>query len=343
MIADDLKFRSVLRPNIAQRHEAATDMPQANIPLPKYSPEAYSMLAWNAAIKGFTSLELPDIVIKYPMIAQPPNDAPLIAGHAPDIPVPKSGFVLHGEVHVFDGAVIGKIEKWIGPAPQDDVLGTDPPFIERVTVEGDFHMSTLIPLLRGTPYDDIIFRNVAFYHQNYVFDKTKSTGWHFNADWVIDPSCGLLYDILTQVLGVDKPVLNLHTSFGEQLHWDAPFNLYTGSFILEGVFRNMTISPVSGLTLTSVGVRLLGIGGFSFTPEPHSTLSFGFDIYGAMKLDVPGSVVPLDLHYEMGLTRSTINFTAKISDETWEDALGVDGLVASGICKVGALNPDVKT
>ncbi|KAF8553693.1 hypothetical protein OG21DRAFT_1413853, partial [Imleria badia] len=260
------------------------------------------MLAWNVAIKGPPSLELPEIVIQYPTIAQPPDEIPPIANHAPDIPVPKSGFVLQGEVHVFGGALVGSIQKWMAPPPNDVIVGTDPPSIERVTVEGDFHMSMLIPLLRGTPYDDISFRNVAFYHQNYAFDKTKSIGWHFNADLVIDYSCGLLYQILTQVLQVDNPVLSIHNSFG---------------FILDGIFPNVTFSLDSGLTLTSIGVRLLGIAGFSFTPEPHSTLSFGFDIFGDMKLNVPGSVVPMDLHYDMDLIGNTVILNAEMSGKIW--------------------------
>ncbi|KAF9463146.1 hypothetical protein BDZ94DRAFT_1322048 [Collybia nuda] len=46
-----------------------------------------------------------------------------------------------------------------------------------------------------------------------------------------------------------------------------------------------------------------------------------------MKLDVPGSVSPLDLSYEMGLAGSTVNLSAEISGKVWENALGVENLV----------------
>ena len=318
--------------NITKRSIASeSGMPLPTLPLG--SSQAYQGLAWNAAINGLPSLELPSLVIEYPKIARSPRSVPPIS----HTPVPQSGFVLEGEVHIFGGAVVGNLQKWMGPPPHDVVVGIEAPSIERVAVQGDFRLSTLIPLLRGTPFDDIIFRNVAIYHQNYAFDKTKSIGWHFSADWVIDTSCGLLYNILTQVLGVSEPVLSIHAFFGELQQWSTPLNIH--SFILEGVFASMKLSPVSGLTLTSIGVRLLGIRGFSFSPEPHSTLSFGFDIFGTMKLDVPGSVVPLDLHYEMGLAGSTVNLTAEISGEIWEDALGVKGLMVSYIWRVDALNP----
>ncbi|KAF8434528.1 hypothetical protein L210DRAFT_3410298 [Boletus edulis BED1] len=348
MILNDLKSGDATADVVAhkiKKRSLASNMgdPLPNLPLPEYSSDAYPTLAWNAAIKGLPSLELPDIVIKYPMIASGPladDDVPTDESIAHrtsrsrrsiplGTPVPQNGFVLQGEVDVFGTAVVGNLEKWMGPPPEDVVVGIDPPSIERVVVPGDFHMSMLIPLLRGTPFDDIIFRNVAIYHQNYAFDKTKSIGWHFNADWVIDSSCGLLYDILTKALQVNKPILSIHASFGEQQRWSAPLSLH--SFILEGVFPDLSISPVSGLTLTSIGVRLLGIRGFSFTPEPHSTLSFGFGIFGTMKLNVPGSVVPLDLDYEMGLTGRTVNLGAEISGSIWEDALGVKGLLLEDV------------
>ncbi|KAF8122693.1 hypothetical protein EV363DRAFT_1553609, partial [Boletus edulis] len=349
MILNDLKSGDATADVVAhkiKKRSLASNMgdPLPNLPLPEYSSDAYPTLAWNAAITGLPSLELPDIVIKYPTIASGPEPlAEDVPTHKPiahrtsrskrsvvlDTPVPPNGFVLQGEVDVFGTAVVGNLEKWMGPPPEDVIVGIDPPSIERVVVPGDFHISMLIPLLRGTPFDDIIFRNVAVYHQNYAFDKTKSIGWHFNADWVIDSSCGLLYDILTKALQVSKPKLNIHASFGEQQRWSAPLSLH--SFILEGVFPGLTVSPVSGLTLTSIGVRLLGIRGFSFTPEPHSTLTFGFGVFGTMKLKVPGSVVPLNLDYEMGLTGRTVNLCAEISGSIWEDALGVKGLLLEDV------------
>ena len=292
------------------------------------------MHAGNVATPGLPALELPNIgVVEAPTVAQPPGavsiDEPIAGPISFDTPV-QCGFVLHGQVRLFGSTVVGNLEKWTGPPPEDVVVGLDPPSIERVTVPGDFRMSTLVSLLQGTQFDDIIFRNVAFYHQNYAFDKTKSIGWHFNADWVIDSSCGHLYEILTQVLQVDKPLLSVHASFGDQpQRWNAPLGIH--SLILEGVFPNLMTSPVSGLILTSIGVMLLGIRGFSYTPQPHSTLSFGFDIFGKMKLDVPGSILPLALEYQMGFTGETINLSAEIPDGKWNDALGVKGMLASCI------------
>ncbi|KAL4061888.1 hypothetical protein J3A83DRAFT_4331332 [Scleroderma citrinum] len=110
----------------------------------------------------------------------------------------------------------------------------------------------------------------------------KPIGLHFNVDLVIDRSCGVLYQILTQAFHVNEPVLSVHTSFGEARCLNAPLDLH--NFIMEGVFRDLTISPISGLRLTSIGVRLIASRGFSLSPEPHSSLSFSFGIFGEMNL-----------------------------------------------------------
>lgn len=301
------------------------------LPLPELDLQTAPILAWRAAMEGLPSLELPGLVVSSPTIAYF-QDEP-VAGHVArhiqsavsDILPPQDGFVLQGDVELFNTGLVGQLEKWMGPPPEDVVVGLEPPSIEKITIAGDFHMSMLLPLLKGTPFDDITFRNVTLYHQNYAFDKTQAVGWHFSADWVIDPSCGLLYNVLSQVLQVDRPELSLHASFGELEGWNAPLHLH--SFTLEGVFSNLTLSPVSGLHLTSIGVRLMGIRGFEFAPEPHSTLSYDFSVFGTMKLDVPGSLLPLDLTYEMGINGSAVNLSAEISGQIWENALGVQDLV----------------
>ncbi|KAF8557566.1 hypothetical protein OG21DRAFT_1482231 [Imleria badia] len=243
MIVDNLKLESAPMAHSSAEHCQAPD-----IPLPKRNFEEYSPNDWHAPIEGVHYLKRPNF----------------IPANSPDTPVSNGGCIFQGEVLVFGGAVHGDLEKWIGPAPDDVVLGTDPPSIERVTVEGDFHMSMLIPLLQSTPFANIIFRNVAFYHQNYAFDKTKSIGWHFNADLVIDYSCGLLYQILTQVLQVDNPVLSIHNSFGYsgEQHWNAPLRLHTGSFILDGIFPN-DAAAIDIAASTSSMIPLL-----------HSSMSF---------------------------------------------------------------------
>jgi hypothetical protein len=297
-----------------------------------------STAAWKAAQEGMQELVLPDLLVKKPRVHEAasdmvvthngsdgpvPHKAFAIPGDA-EIPVPSEGFVLQGDVEIFGTSIIGQLEKWMGPPPADVVVGIDPPCWERVTLPGDFHLSTLLPLLKDTPYDIITFRNVAIWQQNCEFDKTRAVGWHFDADWVIDASCGILHDVLRTVLQVDKPVLRIRMGLGMDQQWNAPIDVH--SFTLEGTFAGLTLSPIPGLQLTSIGVRLLGIRGFELSPTPHSTLSYGFDIFGTMSIDVPGSIIPLNLTYNMGVASGHVSISAELSGDIWRDALGVQNL-----------------
>lgn len=340
--ADDLKLDHSASSHTTMKLAVNPRDPLPTLPLPLAS-ETSSTLAWQAAHASLPTLEFAGLTIDHPTIAQPPaftipapsttpeRSAMLVRApapargdaSAPSVPPPQ-GFIIQGKVKLFGTALVGNLEKWVGPPPAGVSIGSQRPIIERVSLTQDFHLSTLIPPLRGTPFDVITFRGVSFYYQNYAVDKTKQIGWHLNANWVIDPSCGILYNVLTAVLGVHHPVLSIHAWLGDQQKWTSPLSLH--SFILEGVFPNLTISPFSGVQLMSIGVQLLGVRGYSLTPQPHSTLSFGFGIFGTMKLQVPGSVMPLDLDYRIGVSGSTVNLSAEISGQIWANALGVKDL-----------------
>ncbi|TBU56241.1 hypothetical protein BD310DRAFT_931958 [Dichomitus squalens] len=242
---------------------------------------------------------------------------------------PDGGFVVVGDIALFGfQSLSAKFEKWEGPAPSDIVVLPDNPVsVERATLTEDFHLSSVISALEGTAFDSITFRNISVYHQNYKFDTTKAIGWHFDADLVVDESCGALYDVLSQVLGVDEPDLAVHVFLGADGGWDRPPSLH--SFTLEGIFAGLALKPFDGVVLSKIGVRLFGIRTLKYDPSPQSTLEYGFSVFGTMNLDVPGSTVPLSLEYEMQEFGGAIFLGASI--DTWKNPLGASGLVLSGI------------
>ncbi|TBU36569.1 hypothetical protein BD309DRAFT_984853, partial [Dichomitus squalens] len=254
---------------------------------------------------------------------------PILADPGPASQPPDRGFVVVGDIALFGvESLSAKFEKWEGPAPSDVVVLPDNPVsIERATLTEDFHLSSVISALEGTAFDNITFRNISIYHQNYKFDTTKAIGWHFDADLVVDESCGALHDVLSQVLGVDEPDLAVHVFLGADGGWDRPPSLH--SFTLEGIFAGLALKPLDGVVLSKIGVRLFGIRTLKYDPSPQSTLEYGFSVFGTMNLDVPGSTVPLSLEYEMQESGSAIFLGASI--DTWKNPLGASGLVLSCI------------
>ncbi|KAJ7364477.1 hypothetical protein DFH08DRAFT_930390 [Mycena albidolilacea] len=227
--------------------------------------------AWNAARGGLPSLEFSGVVVNNPRVQSPfgphipdhqnivldvPSELSSTLGIQNPTSVSADGFVLEGEVNLFGGALVGHLEKLIGPPPEGVVVATEPHSIERVKLAGDLHLSTLIPLLKDTPFDDITFKN-----------------------------------------SVDHPVLGIHAFLGEQQQWDAPLN-----------------SAFSGSEV------------FPSLPSPTPPFHTDSGIFGTMKIDVPSSVIPLDLKYQIGLAGSTVNLSAELSGSIWENALGVHDL-----------------
>ncbi|KAK7690710.1 hypothetical protein QCA50_005809 [Cerrena zonata] len=254
---------------------------------------------------------------------------PILADPVPAEPVPEGGFVVVGDIELFGLPKLNaKFEKWEGPAPSNVVVLPDKPVsVERATFSQDLHFSTVISALEGTAFDDITFRNVSVYHQNYEFDETKTVGWYFNADLVIDESCGALHDVLTQALGVSEPTLGVSVFLGAEGGWNKPPSLH--SFTLEGIFAGIAVKPLDGVVLSKIGVRLFGIRTLKFDPSPRSALEFGFSVFGTMNLDVPGSTVPLNLDYEIQEYSGAISLGASI--DIWKNPLGASGLVLSNI------------
>ncbi len=248
---------------------------------------------------------------------------------------PPSGFVLTGDIPLFGrDDVIAQMEVWEGPAPPGIVVRPDLPVaVSRATINGDVCLSQLISELEGTPFDSIRFRNISIYQQNYPFDASKALGWHFSASWVIDESCGSLHTVLRKVLDVQEPILTISAGLGTEGGWDRPLELH--SFTIEGVFAGISLKPIDGLTLTSIGVRLLGIRALKYLPEPHTTLEYGFSVFGSIDISLPGTVVPLQLDYEVREFAGVLQLSADIP--IWQNPLGAQGLNVSRIRK-GVVN-----
>lgn len=240
---------------------------------------------------------------------------------------PSSGFVLSGDIPLFGrDDLIAQLEIWQGPAPAGVVVRPGLPVaVSRATITSDVCLSSLISELKDTPFDKIRFRNVSVYYQNYSFDPTKALGWHLSADWVIDESCGPLHEVLRQVLNVQEPLLTISAGLGTKGGWGRPLEVQ--SFSIEGVFKDISLKPIDGLTLTSIGVRLLGIRALKYSPEPHTTLEYGFAVFGAMNISVPGTAVPLQLGYEIREFAGALQLAADIP--IWQNPLGAQGLTVS--------------
>jgi hypothetical protein len=119
--------------------------------------------------------------------------------------------------------------------------------------------------------------------------------------------------------------------------WNSPLSLR--SFTLDGVFAGISINPCNGLTMTSIGVELFGFHATKYAPDGSltSSMDYGFGIFGTMHVDVPGSVTPIELGFEIRESGGDVSLSADMKTD-WTDALGIKNLtVSSAPCRATKL------
>ncbi|KAL1683985.1 hypothetical protein EV122DRAFT_256918 [Schizophyllum commune] len=241
-------------------------------------------------------------------------------------------FTVQGEIDLFGvPGLTAEFSKWNGPAPKGSELAQDgsKAVYDRAIVRDSFKLSRIIPGIEGTFFDRLTFQYAVVTHQDAEFDSTKAVGWHLDVDLPIERSCGALHDVLRTVLGVKEPVVHLHAGLGRTQSWGK--KLCVHSFALDGTFPGTKVAICDGLTLTSVGVELLGIRCMKMTPEPRSVLEYGFGIFGTLNIAMPGSVVPLEFDYNIREVGKVLQLSADLHGNIWDSPLGITGLRLSEV------------
>ncbi|KZT52898.1 hypothetical protein CALCODRAFT_458663 [Calocera cornea HHB12733] len=243
---------------------------------------------------------------------------------------PVDGFTLVGDITLFGiKGLTAKFYSWKGPLPAGIVMGLIPPVYDQAVIDGDFHLSMVIDKLQGTPFDKIPFRNTTFTYQNYPFDTTKALGWHVEADIIIDESCGAAHDVLSKALRVQEPDLHVHACIGATQNWSTALKI--PSFTLDGSFSGISAKICDELTLTSIGLQLLGSRAMQMYPEPKEVMKYGFGVFGTMHLSVPGSIIPLELSFDITEMAGMATLSADLCGDFWNDAFGISGLTLTDV------------
>jgi hypothetical protein len=304
---------------------AATCLGGAPEKIPQQAVHEESKAAIDAVIANASATTIAGITISNPEIENFHTTAGVaMKSMSPSAtPDPVHGFTLKGDIALFGNPDLpATLKVWQGPLPSTAGSNTVPR-VQQATLTKDLRFSSLVPELAGTAFDEIAFKNVTFFYQNCEFDKTKSVGWHVDAEWAIDASCGMLYNLLRRILGVNQPTMRICGELGPSQEWTAP--LACQSIALEGWFASVDAKPAPGLQLATVGVRLFGIRGMRYAPQPSTTMEYGFATFGTLHLDVPASQIPLELDYDIYEAGGVAILQARLGT-VWSDAFGVKGL-----------------
>lgn len=159
-------------------------------------------------------------------------------------------------------------------------------------------------------------------------DLTKVVGFTLEADIIFDESYGKLHDVLTDFLGVPEPSLHLECGLPGPQDWHEPLDV--SSFVLTGVFPDISLSLCEGASLTKVGARVIGYHVIRHDDEGdiHSEHDYGFGVFGNLHLLMPGSITPMDFEFDISSMAGTLTMTGEL-DAHWDHAFGISALTVS--------------
>ncbi|KAJ7055058.1 hypothetical protein C8F01DRAFT_1373976 [Mycena amicta] len=306
--------------------------------------------AWDAASGPATSATIHGAVVSSPTVSLVPpsfgglttvdTPAPATTAGTSSGTTPPKDFLLSGKIDNLFGvadSLSADFYSYHGELPEGLVLpaGATAPIYQLATLKDDLSLSTILPMLAGTEFDHMPFKNVVFTYQNCAIDPSKPAGFFINADLVFDQSFGTIYDALATVLGVQNPTLHIQGSLGVSQSFNDPLQL-TG-FSLVGVFANVAIKPCSELMISALGVELLGYEGVRYTSNgtAYGGMCYGFRIFGTMHIGLDQS---LDLTFDISDIGGQFALKATQLD-AWEDAFGVKGLSLDGLSFYTTLSP----
>ena len=188
-------------------------------------------------------------------------------------------------------------------------------------------VGVLFPELAGTQFDKVKLDNVLITYQSHLFDPAKAIGWHIEAKIAIDESFGVLHDFLNSVLGLhgDDLIISVYAYLGVGLSWNAPPRL-----AFEGVLTvkpSMDVRPpgirlTDHVSLTKIGLRLLGVGNYSIGPGAPFKMQYEFEVFGEMAILVPSLPTPLVLDYSISEFAGDISLSASLQGDIWRNAFG---------------------
>ncbi|KAF7302406.1 FAD-binding PCMH-type domain-containing protein [Mycena chlorophos] len=310
--------------------------------------------AWEAASRSATSAVVHAAVVTSPSICtEPPTFTSLAAPSTPSAEpttpevavssttAPKN-FLLSGKIANLFGVIGSKLEadfySYHGELPAGLSLpsGVTTPIYQLATLKDDLKLSTILPKLVGTAFDHMPLKNVVFTYQNCEMDPSKSPGFYINADLIFDESFGSVHTALSTVLGIPNPTLHIQGSLGSSQSFNDPLQI--SGFSLSGTFADVVLKPCSELTLSAIGVELLGYKGVRSDNNgvPFGGMCYGFSVFGSMNVGLDQT---LDLMFKLTDIGGQFSFKATQPDE-WQGAFGVKGLNLKGLSFYTTLSPN---
>ncbi|KAF2207068.1 hypothetical protein CERZMDRAFT_107904 [Cercospora zeae-maydis SCOH1-5] len=231
-----------------------------------------------------------------------------IAGHA-DATIP-AGFVLSGDVKLFGGKIDAELYSFHGAA------GDDTKAFLAVVSQSPVLLNDLLPSPGFT------FGTISVQHPTIsVYSKTgpggKDIGLWLEAGLALDGPLVEAGIVLKDVFAANVPSIDVSAHIGGYQGlgdaFQAPHDLN-----FSAALAGMDVNIGRFLELTSAKIDISGVKG-------TAGYSWTIGLSGDALITVPGSVAPLNAHYEISKAQTVYTIVLKITNPQWKDAMGIPG------------------
>ncbi|KAK6345782.1 hypothetical protein TWF718_007688 [Orbilia javanica] len=242
------------------------------------------------------------------------NDDPRTGSTKPMLP---ENFVVTGDMKLF-----GMIDSQICIFP--GLITPGQPYTEIVTPSAPrLSVGDLVPRLKGSPMDSIALEKTRYCYSEISFDRLKRAGLYVETDVLFQGTLQPVQDTLRDFFGQGYPHLHMSAYLGQDRNWALP--LPTSEIVLTGSLDNVSVNIFDILTFTKIGVEVSAYQ--AIDPRTYrSAWQFGFGFFGHLNMSAPGSIMPLQVEYQLQHRYGSYMLSLTLQDDEWKDIFGVKGL-----------------
>lgn len=218
--------------------------------------------------------------------------------------------------------------------------------LRKLVFKDPLTLSSFVPAFRDTPFDLFTLRQVVIseqvspfkiyvvvvpklFHETFAIESLRrSSGWHIDADVVIDNSFGPLHDLLADFFNNPNPSIHVHAELGHVADRNSPLSL--GFFALEGTVGEhdkINISLCDSVSATRLGVRLNGFQRTKYNAAGRlsSKTDYGFSVFGTLDFRLSNWKQPVQLDFQVSHMGGQFFLHASV-DTHWDNAFNIPSL-----------------
>ena len=196
-----------------------------------------------------------------------------------------------------------------------------------VLSQSSLSLGDVVPDLKGSPLDSLILRGTRYGYVRRTYDYTRHAGMYLDTELELSGALQPVADLLRDVFKQDQPGIRFTAFLGDHNDWN-DHRAY-GAIGLRGSLEGLSLKLFDDvLEFKTIGVEVYANQRANLATGSYEW-DVGYGLFGDVLMTVPGSIVPLQVKYEIARELSQWEVALNLREGIWKDCFGVQGLVVS--------------